>query len=264
MCACFHEQTIGDENTHQEIAKLMQEDYYMKVLNGRPLMYYFVTNANILNVKQDIAYYRQLAKEQNLPDPYIVAMNVTTTPLETIKIGADAISNYSVAGGGLMPFRELSDKAFNFWETYRRLGADYVPIVSAGWQTEPRFINPVTWQNIAENSWAQYPTATEIRDHLKVALAYLNHPDTKAQTDANTCIIYAWNEFDEGGWLCPTIAVDDAGKQLFNPDGTPKVNTQRLEAVKEAIADYKANKLPELILKQFGAESGSVDDNITS
>jgi hypothetical protein len=32
-------------------------------------------------------------------------------------------------------------------------------------------------------------------------------------------LVYAWNEHDEGGWLCPTL----------NPDGT--ANTERLLAL---------------------------------
>jgi hypothetical protein len=37
---------------------------------------------------------------------------------------------------------------------------------------------------------------------------------------ANTIIIYAWNEFDEGGWISPTR----------NKDGS--ADTSRLDAIK--------------------------------
>ncbi len=43
----------------------------------------------------------------------------------------------------------------------------------------------------------------EIAAMLKSAMNYVtNHP---AQCPANAVIMYAWNEFDEGGWLCPTL-----------------------------------------------------------
>jgi hypothetical protein len=36
-------------------------------------------------------------------------------------------------------------------------------------------------------------------------------------------IIYAWNEHDEGGWLCPT----------WSPDGRP--DRRRLEAIRKVL-----------------------------
>ena len=45
-------------------------------------------------------------------------------------------------------------------------------------------------------------TPTEIAAHLGRALDFVKtHPDV---CTANTIIMYAWNEHDEGGWLCPT------------------------------------------------------------
>jgi hypothetical protein len=39
-------------------------------------------------------------------------------------------------------------------------------------------------------------------------------------------LIYAWNEFDEGGWLCPTLSADGA------PD------TSRIEALGSVLRDH--------------------------
>lgn len=46
----------------------------------------------------------------------------------------------------------------------------------------------------------------EIAAHLQDAIEW-----TKANRNinpANTIIIYAWNEHDEGGWIQPTLGVD--------------------------------------------------------
>ena len=40
---------------------------------------------------------------------------------------------------------------------------------------------------------------------------------------ANTIIVYAWNEHDEGGWLCPT----------WTPSGSP--DTSRLDAIRSIL-----------------------------
>ena len=50
----------------------------------------------------------------------------------------------------------------------------------------------------------------------------LSHPMT---CEAKTCLWYAWNEFDEGGWLCPTRGIDG------------KPDTMRIEAIKAALTE---------------------------
>ena len=54
-------------------------------------------------------------------------------------------------------------------------------------------------------------------EHLKEALDWTAAHRTA--TEANTVLIYAWNENDEGGWLVPTL----------DPHGG--ANTARVEAV---------------------------------
>ena len=54
-------------------------------------------------------------------------------------------------------------------------------------------------------------------------------------TKSNTCIIYAWNEHDEGGWICPTIAVDENGNRLFDENGNGLIDTSRIDAIKKII-----------------------------
>ena len=49
-------------------------------------------------------------------------------------------------------------------------------------------------------------TPREIAAHLRRALTFVNeHPEICI---ARAVIIYAWNEYDEGGWLAPTRAAD--------------------------------------------------------
>ena len=38
--------------------------------------------------------------------------------------------------------------------------------------------------------------------HLTEAI---NFTKSNGRCEAKTCIMYAWNEYSEGGWLCPTI-----------------------------------------------------------
>ncbi len=59
----------------------------------------------------------------------------------------------------------------------------------------------------------------ELAAHLEHALTWCReNPDA---SEAWVILIYAWNEFDEGGWLCPTLAegaarLDAVGNILGN------------------------------------------------
>ena len=49
--------------------------------------------------------------------------------------------------------------------------------------------------------WAQ-ATPTEIAAHVADGVAWMRA--NGADCPAQTAILYAWNEFTEGGWVCPT------------------------------------------------------------
>jgi hypothetical protein len=60
---------------------------------------------------------------------------------------------------------------------------------------------------------------------LKEAIMWTK--ERKQVCPAKTVIIYAWNEHDEGGWLCPTISE--------NSD----VDDSRLKALKKVLESIK-------------------------
>ena len=62
MCAVMDGNAIGKQYAHKEMLTLLKEDYYMTVLGGRPLMYYFGTSGNIKAIGEDIKYYRRVCK----------------------------------------------------------------------------------------------------------------------------------------------------------------------------------------------------------
>ena len=64
-----------------------------------------------------------------------------------------------------------------------------------GGKGKPVQVGPLKTQN---------EIAKSITDKITSALEW-----NKSNSDAgkaNAVIIYAWNEFDEGGWICPTIS----------------------------------------------------------
>jgi hypothetical protein len=82
--------------------------------------------------------------------------------------------------------------------------------------------NPVpweAWQKPGEglDRFYQTPRPDELAAHLERSLRWVEgHPEA---TPARVVLIYAWNEFDEGGWICPTLEhgsdrLDAIGKVL--------------------------------------------------
>ena len=242
--------SIGKSSARNEILSYLNQSFYFKVLDGRPLMYYYINtnnkNSNLMAAQNEIKYYRAKCEELGIPAPFAVVMNVSGP--ESTKIYGDAISRYSVGGTSDKTFNQFIDGVQKTWESYNKSTVQYVPNLTFGWHAEPRFKNPVSWMKADENSWVPYPTDEEIYNHISYSLSYMDHPSVQLLTKINTVIFYAWNEHDEGSWLCPTIAVDENGNQLYNEDGTKKINDSRIQILKKAITDFKEGKRVEVII----------------
>lgn len=238
MCACID--SFGKDFARRDMEKLFLESYYMKVLGGRPLMYYFGRQNNLDAIKDDILYYRDLTKRLGIPEPYAVIMNVS--PQQARDAYGDAVSTCSIFGFDNEPFSTVAERAYSLWGSFNASEIPYVPTVSLGWNPEPRYINPVSWNSVPNNSWAKLPRADEIEEHWLYALSFMAHPSVYENTPANVLLAYAWNEHDEGGWLCPTIVVDKDGNQIYNTDGSKKINAERIEAVKNTVEAFDNGK----------------------
>ena len=234
LCAVLDGNALGKEYARRELEALLPEPYYMTVLGGRPLMYYFGTGSNYEAVAKDIAYYKALCQKLGLPEPFAVLMG--GAPEESKQVGADALSRYAVSGRGGGSFESLTQKAEQIWQGQKNSGLQSVLTVTTGWHNGTRWENPVSWCKPGADSWVQYAASEEIYRHVRKAFAFLKQEENKASTLANMFLIYAWNEHDEGGWLCPTLAVDENGCQLYNEDGSKKLDESRIQALKEAIA----------------------------
>ncbi len=135
-----------------------------------------------------------------------------------------------------------------------------VPIITLGYNTEPRILNPVSWNSVPANgnklsnsaTSGELPTPSEITEHV---LNMLNYNKENAMTfNSNTVLIYAWNEFNEGGWFCPNIKLDTNGNVVEG-----EVNRDNLDAVKLAITLYREHEAEN---KTYDVNGNVVKDNI--
>jgi len=83
-----------------------------------------------------------------------------------------------------------------------------------GWDRRPRIETPVPWERDGADPgdgserYYESPSPVELAAHLQDAISWVSkHPKAAA---VNTVLIYAWNEYDEGGWIAPTLLEGDA------------------------------------------------------
>jgi|GEM_PF-908484 len=231
------------------VGKFTQSNY-QKVLGNRPLLYIF---GGVSYTASNIANLRSQTIAAGLGSPYIVVMDFTATGASATAatLGADAISSYVSGGANGMSYSTLAGSDINNWNSYKNTGLKVVPWVSTGWDPRPRIDNPVSWTTYASNSWVQTATPAQLAVHLQEGLNWVDSNPTVAE--ANTLLMYAWNEFDEGGWLCPT---------LFT-------GTDRLDALKGILQlpvpgpNLLANGGFESGLTSWTAQTASLSDNTT-
>lgn len=212
------------ESEAARFGELMKRPNYQTVLNGRPLFYILnlaleaneAAWANVGGFRKAVETLRAAARVRKLPEPYCVAMIPWPDKAKAFAdaSGCDAISAYAVqAGGKDAPFTNLTSYVEDYWNRSMDTGAKVVPLAMTGWDRRPRIEKPVFWEH--NSGWDkefdrfyQRSKPEEIGNHVRKAVEWTrNHP---TQAEAQAVIIYAWNEHDEGGWLCPTLGEGDA------------------------------------------------------
>lgn len=205
---------------------LLQEPGYQTVLDGRPLVYAFEVKFQGAFPTARFAEFRQAANKAGL-NPYFVFMGWNPAkdfPRESAN-GFDAVSAYAY-GGEQPEFAQLVQALENdYWQNAADANVPYVPLVSTGWDKQPRKDNPVAWEKghgyHQQTVFTAMARPQEIASHLERALAFVReHPGICV---ANAVIVYSWNEHDEGGWLVPT----------WTQSGKP--NTERLDAIRSVL-----------------------------
>lgn len=198
--------------TVQQLITYFREPTYQKVLDGRPLVYIFDAHklakwaGSDEEAREAVACLRKTAAKSGLREPLIVALTFSAADCARAAelFGLDAIGAYATPEKGEdkeFPYSALAKANRDFWENCRATGKQVVPIVNSGWDNRPRRDNP-KHAEILRGPWYTAPTQAELADHLRTAVFWTrSNPEA---TRADTILIYAWNESDEGGWLVPT------------------------------------------------------------
>ena len=234
-----------------ELYEAMKDSCYLRV-DGRPVIFlYGIGDYEDKWTDKTVAKLRQEAVNAGVKESlYVVGMYFTDNTakfLNCVAKGVDAMSWYSVSAYSTAePYSVLVERCE---KTMEKMGGfalatnvDIIPAFTTGRDTRARIETGVTWvdgdpkatedkDKPYANKYTLECTIEELEAHMAKVIHYTNStPNSKT----NMVLSYGWNEHEEGGWLCPTITVDENGNPVYNEDGTIKANTERLDALKRA------------------------------
>lgn len=219
MCAILSAHPITDEELY-DLALTMQKPFY-QYMDKSPLVYVY-SGYN----KELIERLNSACEKAGTPRPYSVIFtnNNPASDGETYE-NADGVSAYCIP-------TEFSDcpTTDDFCKETVRLNElmlsyklPLVPMFSTGWNPSPRIDVPVPWYGYANKL---YSPASEPEHIEKSAYELANWIKDKNITPKHI-LTFAWNEFEEGGFICPTLNDDKS------------INKSGLEAFKNAITIFK-------------------------
>jgi hypothetical protein len=184
------------------ISQLRQSNY--ETVEGRPMIY--MSRWATSRLGPLVAAFRSACKAAGLANPYIVYEG-SAADMKIMSL--DALGDYAcpLPKTTYGPYASMVSAVERYWTTRSAQGVPIIPTCMTGWDRRPRVEHPVpweTWQRPFEGMSNSYTTATPlaIASHLRDCLDWIGkHPGLCPSRKA---VIYSWNEFDEGGWLCPT------------------------------------------------------------
>ena len=194
------------------LIKEFKNDNYLKIDN-RPVIFLFNVNESLLEI---VNYIRKKSQDYN---PYFIGLvwNKEQAILVNKQFDLDALSQYVTPGQENLEYSILSEQEREKWQEYLDINK-VIPWVTTGWDKRPRFDNPVSWENCQNfnQEYISFPTMDELKKEIESAISFAH------KNESDLILIYAWNEFDEGGFIEPTIKEGN-------------INLEKLENIKEAI-----------------------------
>ena len=198
----------------REWCKAMTHPSYLRI-DGRPVfkvhgmqLFHHQMGKNIERIKFRLETFRQIIREAGLENPLFSAGTVPAAEARfgTVAEPYDFLTTYMDMPNVLKtdkpyPYEMLLAHAEKAWKTSPDQGNKmYVPYVPAGWDPRP-------WRD--PRPPFEMPTRERWTDALrKVKTALDADPrlgvPTKAGGRQKMLLIYAWNEFGEGGFIAPT------------------------------------------------------------
>jgi len=195
------------------VLRMAQQPNYLKVEGNRPVFYLGFLTGRLIEMLLDGRWKKFCGELEQcgLGKPWLVICSGSPKSIMRYyeQLQGDALSQYAVSGKAKAgSFSELAARAEAFWEECVATGAPVVPICMTGWDRRTRVMNPVSWESFhlqpdADQYYYKRGTPEELAAHIGRGVSWFKkHP---GKNGIELVLIYAWNEFDEGGWLVPAL-----------------------------------------------------------
>eukprot|EP01084_Bolivina_argentea_P272598 464173_1 len=210
-------------NIDYYVSLLKEPTYQTVTINNtvRPLIYLFMFHQNEVNFcggwnksKQAFDNIRTAVMNAGINNPYFVYMSqgINQAYEYADKLGFDAMSCYNVGAQGTVngsAFNVLAQTNADWWNNaYKGSDNEYsvkkgIMNIQTGWDPRPRYENPPPWIRQGPAYFLQ-PTTDELQSLILNAVNFTcKYSDF---IEAQTMIIYAWNECTENGaCIMPTL-----------------------------------------------------------
>lgn len=212
---------------------LMSDNDYMTVLGGRPV--YFVLDGSASQLADlpagfagAISYIRSVIQGNIGKNPYVIylsgaAFSDYDNTSAAQAVGADAAGAYCTPRltGAPQPYSALVQAAETDWKKREASGFPMIPTAMTGWDQRPLIEKPQSFYPISsalsDENYYEAGETPDIAAHIMNMTRFLQ--ETLA-APASLGLVYAWNEFAEGGWLAPTYSSDGGDKMRLEALGS--------------------------------------------
>ena len=179
-----------------DLATEMRESWYERV-DGKPLVYLFCGFKPIERL-------RAICRREGVGEIYAVLLDQGGGLLaKADHPQVEALSTYAFVGDA-PSFADFVTKAIASNANRASKGLPVIPHFSTGWDPTPRNERPVPWCSYATNRVYQVAKGAAdlqlMADRLGEWMAA-----NPASCPTGHVLAFAWNEFEEGGWICPNL-----------------------------------------------------------
>ncbi len=198
-----------NEEDYLELADVLSEPYYEKTSDGRPIIFLF----EALEPTACLTFARMDAILQARGiSPYWVGM-VNTPPADApnaeqtaVLARMDAISAYAQTTEHIQSYAAFAKATAETNAARAALQKPVLPLFSMGWNPSPRVKNPVPWITYGDIDYAPVATGEELIAAAESLRDWIRTTDIPLAPEH--LLTFAWNELEEGGWICPTLRAD--------------------------------------------------------
>ena len=201
----------GDKNYwpsfSNQLIELFKDPRY-QTIEGRPLVFGYDIGEFVLNfgdvseVNRALEQLKEKTVSSGLKEPFIVGQNLER---HHRKIEFDALSFYTANGGGKFgeyPHESLVAANRGSWNEVKDWNKNIIPLGNLGWDGRPRLDHP-KYGHYYRGPFYTPATFEQIRAQIVSEVEWMK--ENNQAEYPNTMLLYAWNEFGEGGIAIPTL-----------------------------------------------------------